>query len=48
MMISTEADSEKRLRGRCFQKLLLACNFSCISKKGYFIKEIDTFGYIVV
>ena len=36
------------LRGNCFQKLLPVWNFSCINKNGYFIKETDTFGYILV
>ena len=31
------------LRGRCFQKLLLVCKFSCISKNGHFLSS-----YIVV
>ena len=31
-----------------FQKLLLACNYSCLNKNCFFIKETDTFGHIVV
>ena len=41
-------DCWNELRGYVFQKLLLAWNFSCISKKCFFIKETDTFGHIVV
>ena len=36
------------LRGYIFQKLLLACKFSCINKNDFFVKEMDTFGHIVV
>ena len=36
------------LRGYIFQKLLLACKFSCINKNCFFVKETDTFDHIVV
>ena len=31
-----------------YQKLLLAWKFSCINKNCFFVKEMDTFGHIVV
>ena len=40
--------NEVILRGYIFQKLLLACNVSCINKNSFFIKETDIFGHIVV
>ena len=36
------------LRGRRSQKLLLVGKFTCINKIDNFVKETDTFGYIVV
>ena len=40
--------SKSWLRGYIFQKLLLVWNFSCINKKCFLIKEMDTFGHIVI
>ena len=41
-------EKQTHLRGYFFQKPLLACNFSCISKNCFVIKEMDTSGHIVV
>ena len=36
------------IKGVLHSKALICMNFACINKNGFFINEMDTFGYIVV